>query len=131
MRHKYIFEIGKTDTVSHPFSVIDRVLITAFNLRPIEYTKKDDGTLKDFADCDHVTFERLLYDDVYDIDKCKNINEMGVIASAPVLDECGNTVKLTHCNNTVWLEQPGLFRAVYHGDGRPEAAVVYYQEKGI
>lgn len=130
MRHTYLFEFNQTNTLSRPFSATDRVLVIGFNMRPMEYTKKDDGTLDKVSECDYVTFERLLYDGVWDIDKCLEIYEQGVIASAPVHDECCKPVRIDHCCNSVWLNEPGIYRAVYHGEGRPDAAVIYYNESG-
>lgn len=130
MRHTYVFEMGKTNTVSRPFSPAGEVFIVGFNMRGLEYTKNPDGTLGEIHDCDYVIFERLLYDGVYDVTKCDGISEQGIIAAVPVKDHCGNIVKLNHCNNTLWITEPGIYRAVYHGDGRPDAAVVYYNSNG-
>lgn len=130
MRHTYLFEFGKTNMVSRPFSAADRMVVIGFGLRPLEFTAKPDGTLDKLSECDYVTFERLLYDEVYDLHKCTGINEQGVIASVPVNDGCGKLIRLDHCNNTVWLNEPGIYRAIYHGEGRPEAALIYYNESG-
>lgn len=93
-KHTFLFNVGKTFTVSRPFHA--GVFVVGFNMKKAEYTKRDDGALAEYIDCDKVTFERLLYDDVYDLNKCRtDVLEAGVIFAEPVRDGCGKEVALT------------------------------------
>jgi len=33
---------------------------------------------------------------------------------------------LDYCHNALWLTDPGIYRAVFHGNAREQAAVIMY-----
>lgn len=115
-----LFDLGGTETVSANFQAPAQ--LTAFNLSPIKTTEVN-GVVTDMECGDTITFERLAYDDKYDI-SCKGIDEAGVRASTPVLDECCCEVTMSDCENVITLEGKGLFRAVYHGDNRENILLI-------
>lgn len=123
MKYEYLFEPSKPNRISIQFDVPDDAQILGFNIKPRAYTTDDDGKLLDIIPGDCVYFERLLFDKDYAID-CQCIDESGVMASAPLRDACGELVVLNDCINSVIIDVPGIYRAVYEGEGRFDAHVV-------
>ena len=129
MRHTTLFAPGNGDTVSLTFAVPrDGVFLAAFGLTGAQYTTDANGALQDYYPCDHITFERLLFDGMYDRQNAcaPEVVEAGVWMSEPVRNDCGKTVALTQCHNTLWLIEPGIYRALYHGERRHDIALIYY-----
>lgn len=126
MKATSLFALGKTNTESPTFS--GGVQITGFNLRPYRAEGVEIGEcgfeLKE--ECgDYVYFEELLFDGEYDISCCEGLQEAGALLSEVVKDECGELLCINaHCNS-VKIEKQGIYRAIYVGDGRADAAVVY------
>lgn len=117
---KILFEQGETNEVSPLFSA--PATITGYNLLPDEYVQNEHGLTTEVRCGDHVTFERVLTEDDYEV-VCSKINSGGIRASTPLLDECGAPVKLTACRNIIEISGKGNYRAVYSGQGRYNAIV--------
>lgn len=124
MKNHVLFKSGGTDKVSRFFN--GDVTLFAFGLTPSTYEKDERGALLEFECGDSISFERVLVDEVYDID-CKGLKEDGVMDSAPVLDDCGCVITLNACNNRIQLTDKGTYRAIYHGDNRPDITLIFHQ----
>jgi len=125
-KHTELFPLGKHNITSITFTT--PAFIAGFHLSPDEY-ETDDVTGKETGNKragDYITFERLLFDGVYDINCGARINEAGIAAAAAVRNECGEEVRLDYCHNALWLTDPGIYRAVFHGNAREQAAVILY-----
>lgn len=109
-----LFDLGGTETVSANFTAPAQ--LSVFGMSPTTMTEKD-GIVTDMQCGDTITFERLAYDGKYELN-CRGIVEEGVKASAPLLDDCCCEVVLSACGNSIYIEETGIFRAVYHGDNR-------------
>lgn len=128
MKATTLFALGKSNTESATFS--GPVQITGFNLRPYhaQGVQVGDCGFKLEEECgDYVYFEELLFDGDYEINCCKGIEEDGALLSEPLKNECGELLCINAHMNTVNIHKKGIFRAIYVGDGRPEAAVVYVE----
>lgn len=118
---KIVFKEGFVNTISDQFSGPAEVI--GFNLKP-DYFEQDENGLTTAVECgDYVTFEYVLNKGDYNVDCSNEISSSGVRASTPLLDECGEPVKLTACNNAVIIDTTQNVRAIYHGDGRMNAIV--------
>lgn len=133
MKHTYLLTPDSHDTTSPGFVVRkdESVFVAAFNLKPLMYEKNPDGSLKkDTVDsCDYIMFERILYDFEYGLTACKGtvtVHEKGIIASAPLRDDCSNIIAMTSCKDTLWITDPGLYRAVFVGNNRHGVSLVTY-----
>lgn len=126
-QHVYMFEPNSAQMSSQRVAPGGAVVV-GFNLAPSTWETDADGKVQ-IEEGDYVYFERVLYDKVYDVDCSLEIDEGGVIASTPLLDECGCLVKLDACNNTIELPSPGAFRAYYVGQNRVDATVVFYPKE--
>lgn len=123
MKAIMLFPLGKTNTISQTFGT--NAVITGFNLRPYAHTKDANGIVQDSECGDYVYFEELLYDGAYDVSCGMKIHEDAELLSETLKDECGNLIKIDACRNYVHIKKPGIYRAIYVGEGRPEAAVTY------
>lgn len=115
-----LFEQGKTNLVSGTFTAPAQ--LSLFNATATEHTF-EDGIVTDSACGDFITFEKVLFDGVYDV-ACNKIIEGGVMASAPLQDEDGCDVQMDYRHNSLFIEGKGLYRAIYHGDNREEIILV-------
>lgn len=123
MKATLLFPYRKTNEISPTFG--GDALITGFNLRPYSNIKDANGVII-AEDCgDYVYFEELLFDSEYDVSCGMRVIEDSAILSEPLKDECGNLIVINSCKNYVYITKPGIFRAIYVGGGRADAAVTY------
>lgn len=115
-----LFDLGGTETVSANFTAPAQ--LTVFNLTPTT-TTETNGVVSDMVCGDYITFERLAYDSKYEVN-CHGINEAGVMASIPLLDECCCEVRMDSCNAVITLDGKGVYRAIYHGTNRENILLI-------
>ena len=125
MKQIYLFDFNKANRISRPFS--GPVYLSAFGLPGLEYEVNEKGDFVSEVEESFIYFEKLLYDDVYDVN-CTGIQEDGIIASEPLTDDCGCLITLDYCRTSLYLSEPGIFQAVYSGPGREDTALIFYQE---
>lgn len=133
-KYKTIFKPNSATTISSQI-IPGGSTVVGFNIPEVTWEEvphpdNPDRTVVEFSDCEYVYFERVIFDNNYDITKCDGIDEGGIIATAPLLDDCGCPVILTACCNTIKLPEPGKYRAYYIGDSRPEVTVIFYPKEG-
>ncbi len=115
-----LFKKGGTDIVSKTFEAPAQ--LSVYGLSKTEHTEVD-GIVVDSECGDVITFERLIFDEHYDVN-CAGIQEEGVLDSAPLLDEDGCELTMSYRNNSMMIEGKGTYRAVYHGDNREDITLI-------
>lgn len=114
-----LFELHGKNMLSPTFEAPAQ--LSVYGLLPMQVTY-EDGIPVEKVCGDYITFERVIFDDEYEIN-CKGIKEDGDLASAPLLED-GCPVRMDYGNNSMMIEGKGTYRAVYHGEHRENVVLV-------